>query len=90
MAEHRRNTHNYLRDATMEWGAILVLEEVLPWLRELKLSGSDWQETYRCLSDELAAFASRTNGAAPGFLQETSADMKTWLDVAEAASHKDS
>jgi len=89
VAEHRRNTHNYLRDATMEWGAILVLEDLLPWLREVKLSGTTWLEAYRSLSDELANFAERlTLACAPslsegarGFLRQTAGDMRTWVEA---------
>jgi hypothetical protein len=87
VAEHRRNTHNYLRDATMEWGAILVLEDLLPWLREVKLSGSTWLETYQSLSDELESFAGRLtltcaaslSDGARGFLRQTAGDMRTWI-----------
>jgi hypothetical protein len=81
VAEHRRNTHNYMRDATAEWGAILVLEEVLPWLREVKLSGSTWLETYRALADALES--APWTDTARGFLRQTAADMRTWTDACE-------
>ena len=89
VAEHRRNAHNYLRDATMEWGAILVLEEILPWLREVKLSGANWVEAYRSLSDELESYAGRCfagstaawTESARGFLKQTAGDMRTWSAV---------
>jgi len=85
IAEHRRNTHNYLRDATGEWGAILVLEEILPWLREVKLSGATWLEAYRCLSDEFESFAGRcSTDDARGFLRQTAQDMRVWTG---ACSH---
>jgi glycosyltransferase involved in cell wall biosynthesis len=87
VAKHRRNTHNYLRDGTMEWGAILVLEDLLPWLREVKLSGATWLEAYRCLSDELESFAGRLtlagspsmSDSARGFLRQTAGDMRIWV-----------
>ena len=87
IAEHRRNNHSYMRDATAEWGAILVLEELLPWLREAKLSGSTWLEAYRSLAAGLDEFANTWTpaGKAPAwtdsardFLHQTATDMRTW------------
>ncbi len=90
VAEHRRNAHNYLRDATMEWGAILVLEEMLPWLTEVKLSGNSWIETYRSLSDGLDELAEKFTLFKPsmtedarGFLRQTAADMRIWRRACE-------
>ena len=37
IAEHRRNAHRYLRDATQEMAGIWVLEDLLPWLADLRL-----------------------------------------------------
>jgi hypothetical protein len=91
VAEHRRNTHNYMRDATMEWGAILVLEEILPWLREVKLSGSNYLEAFRSLSEELDSFAAQWKGpawvdSARGFLHQTATDMRTWTAACQTVS----
>jgi hypothetical protein len=92
VAEHRRNTHNYMRDATAEWGAILVLEELLPWLREAKLSGSTWLEAYRSLAAGLDEFAeswmpagkaAAWTDSARGFLRQTAGDMRTWTGACE-------
>jgi hypothetical protein len=92
VAEHRRNTHNYMRDATAEWGAILVLEELLPWLRDAKLSGSTWAEAYRSLAAGLEEFAeswvpsgkaAAWTESARGFLRQTAGDMRTWTGACE-------
>ena len=91
VAEHRRNTHNYMKDAIMEWGAILVLEELLPWLRERKLSGSGWVEAYRSLSAGLEELAGTWQGPAwkehaAGYLRQTASDMKQWARACERIS----
>jgi hypothetical protein len=88
VAEHRRNAHNHIRDATAEWGGILVLEELLPWLREVKLSGCTYSEAYRCLSVELQQAAERIRGsnwseAARGFLHRTAYHMRLWAGACE-------
>jgi glycosyltransferase involved in cell wall biosynthesis len=91
VAEHRRNTHNYMKDAIMEWGAILVLEELLPWIRERKLSGSGWVETYRSLSAGLEELAGAWQGPAwkehaGGYLRRIASDMNQWAGVCETIS----
>ena len=53
VANHRRNAHNYLKDVVRELPCILMLEDILPWLQSLKLSGSDYVESYRSLADNL-------------------------------------
>jgi len=61
VAEHRRNAHRYLRDATQELPGICVLEDLLPWLVELRLEGDSYAEAYFSLSvlleDSLAGFS---------------------------------
>lgn len=91
VAEHRRNTHNYMKDAIMEWGAILVLEELLPWTRECKLSGSGWLETYRSLSAGLEELAGTWQGPAwkehaAGYLRQIASDMNLWSDACATIS----
>jgi hypothetical protein len=91
VAEHRRNTHNYMKDAIMEWGAILVLEELLPWLREQKLSGSGWVEAYRSLAARLEELAGTWQGPAwkeqaADYLRRTAWDMKQWAGACETIS----
>lgn len=87
VVEHRRNHHDSIRDATAEWGAILVLEEFLPWLRAAKLSGSTWLEAYRSLADGLDEFTKcwTPEGKTPawaegarGFLSQTARNMRSW------------
>jgi hypothetical protein len=88
IAEHRRNSHNYMKDATMEWGAILVLEELLPWLHEIRLSGSTWLEAYRSLSSGLEGLSTQWHGSdwkedAGGYLRQIASDMRLWANACE-------
>lgn len=52
-AVHRRNSHNYLRDAANEMACIQLLEDLLEWLPEQKLEGKDYCEAYTSLSHYL-------------------------------------
>jgi hypothetical protein len=74
IADHRRNSHNYLNDATAELPAIVLLEDLLAWLTEAPLSGSTGLEAYLSLSHGLDALAERLQGRA-------------WNDQARAFVH---
>jgi len=91
IVDHRRNNHNYIKDATLEWGAILVLEDLLPWLREVRLTGASYLEAYRSLSAELQDAAERFKGLAwndstRGFLHQAAYHMRTWSDACETVA----
>jgi hypothetical protein len=84
IADHRRNRHDYLRDASAEWHAILVLEDVLHWLLEARLEGSDCFETYLSLSDGLEEAVEKFHGlvwtdASRGFFHQMAYCMRTWV-----------
>jgi Reversibly glycosylated polypeptide len=49
-AIHRRNSHQYLKDATSELACIWMLEDLLEWLVDAKLEGSSYLDAYRSLS----------------------------------------
>ena len=84
IAMHRRNSHNYLRDATQEMGCICVLEDLLPWLQEYRLSGKDYLETYESLSHGLEEAACQFRGfiwteETVKFLRSTANTMREWV-----------
>ena len=84
VARHDRNTHNYLKDATNELACIWVLEDLLPWLVELKLEGSSYAETYLCLADMLEDQVERFSGfiwtdATRGYLHSMAYCMRQWI-----------
>jgi hypothetical protein len=85
VADHRRNSHNYMRDATAEWACIQILEDLVPWLMEVKLEGTTYSETYLSLSHALedAAEAMRGsvwNPATQAYFHEIGQYMRCWLD----------
>jgi hypothetical protein len=50
VVDHIRNTHNYLHDLTNELACILLIEDIAPWLKEVKLEGSTYVEAYLSLA----------------------------------------
>jgi reversibly glycosylated polypeptide len=86
VAEHRRSPHNLFKDLYFELAGMVIVEEMLPWLIELKLEGSDYAGAYRSLADAIAASASGYKGfiwdeGGREFLLDTARCMHTWLDV---------
>ncbi len=76
VAIHKRNAHNYMNDAANEWGGIMILEDLLPWLTtELKLSGSSYPEMFVCLSESIQDQVERFKG-------------KVWTDPTRAYFHQ--
>jgi hypothetical protein len=86
VADHRRTPHNLLKDLHQELAGIALIEDLLPWLQELKLSGQDYASTYSSLADALEEQAPSFNGFVWGqggqeFLRETAQCMRTWITV---------
>ena len=87
LAQHKRNSHNYLRDALNEWGCILVLEELLPWLtEEAKLQGTSYPEAYISLSHAMDDAIERFQGSlwtptTRDYFHEVADYMRRWADV---------
>jgi hypothetical protein len=87
LADHRRNAHNYMKDAAGEWGCIMLLEDFLPWLREAQLSGRTYLEAYRGLSYSVQDAVEKQHGtiwndAARGYFHQVAHYMRTWATVA--------
>jgi hypothetical protein len=86
IADHRRNSHNYLKDATAELPAILLLEDILGWLIDTPLSGSTGLETYLSLSHLLEEAVERFEGrvwndASRGFVHQMAHLMRAWISA---------
>ncbi|MFA5938145.1 MAG: hypothetical protein WC809_02220 [Sinimarinibacterium sp.] len=84
VAEHHRTPHNLFKDLYHELAGIVLVEELLPWLQQLKLSGSDYVQSYAALADALAAEAGRFKGfvwdeGGREFLIDTAKAMQEWL-----------
>jgi Reversibly glycosylated polypeptide len=85
VAEHQRNAHRYLHDATRELAGIWMLEDLLPWLVELRLDGQSYSETYLSLSHQLDDSVSHFSGfiwtdSARDYFHSMAASMRTWVN----------
>lgn len=84
-AIHRRNKHNYMSDAWNEWGCVLVLEDLLPWLTDLEgLDGSDYCAAYESLSVAIQDAVEQMTGriwtdATRGYFHQMAYYMRQWL-----------
>jgi hypothetical protein len=88
VARHLRSPHNLLKDLYHELAGITLLEDLLPWLVELELTGSTYAEAYASLADAMTAAADSFTGfvwdeGGREFLKETADCMRTWLAVCE-------
>lgn len=86
VANHCRNRHDYLRDASAEWPAIMLLEDILQWLVEARLEGSNCHEAYLALSYGLEEAVEKLDGpvwnqAARGFFHQMAYCMRSWLSA---------
>jgi hypothetical protein len=84
LVNHERNMHNLLDDLVIELPAIRFMDELLDWLTEFHLDGSDYAHAYESLSHGLQDFAERAGGhaytpEARAFLHRSAHHMRTWL-----------
>jgi hypothetical protein len=84
VVQHVRTPHDLFNDLYHELAGMVLLEELLPWLQELRLSGGTYGEAYAALADALAAEAARFRGfvwddGGREFLLDTARCMKAWL-----------
>jgi hypothetical protein len=88
--DHRRNAHNYMKDATHEMGCVWMIEDLADWLVDLKLQGGTYADAYLSLADALDDAAERFTGfiwtdATRGYLHQTAYCMRRWTRACEAA-----
>ena len=86
IVEHRRTPHNLFRDLYHELAGIALIEEFLPWLCEVRLSGNDPLTAYECLADQMADADDRFRGfmwddGGREFLRETVGLMRAWTGL---------
>ena len=84
VAVHRRSPHNLFKDLYCELAGMVLVEDLLPWLQELRISGSSYSEAYAALADALAEEAQHFRGfiwdeGGREFLVKTAQRMQTWL-----------
>ncbi|MEA2511546.1 MAG: hypothetical protein QOJ59_1033 [Thermomicrobiales bacterium] len=88
IVDHHRTKHDLLKDLGFEYFGILLIEELVPWLRSVRLTGGTYIERYRNLAAELREFAATHSGprwkdGMGNFLDETAALMSTWASAVE-------
>lgn len=86
VAEHKRTPHNLFKDLYHELAGMMIVEELLPWLTEVRLDGATYPQAYACLTDRLLEQAGRFKGfvwdeGGRDFLLETAKCMRTWLSA---------
>lgn len=84
LAEHRRNSHNYMRDAANEFACIWALEDITQWLVDTKLEGSTYGDAYASLADKLEDAVEGFSGtiwnqATRGYFHQTAYLMRRWI-----------
>jgi hypothetical protein len=84
LAEHRRNSHNYLKDAANELACILVLEDVTEWLVNQRLQGTTYSEAYASLADALEDAVQTFSGtiwtdSTRGYFHQMAYCMRRWI-----------
>lgn len=88
LACHRRNSHNYLRDATNELACIWLLEDLLQWLPTQPLEGNTYCEAYISLSHLLEESVLRFQGfiwtdATRAYFNQMAFCMRKWAEVCQ-------
>ena len=86
--EHRRTPHNLFKDLHEELAGVVLIEELLPWLQEVELTGNDFATAYASLAEHLTEVAGGFSGfvwdeGGREFLAETATSMRTWLGLLE-------
>ena len=86
IADHRRTPHNLFKDLYNELACVVMLDDLLPWLMEVKLQGSSYAELYADLATRIEEQASAYKGfiwdqGGGAFLRETAGHMRGWLDA---------
>ncbi len=81
---HKRTVHNIFKDLYHELAGIVVMEELLPWLQQVKLSGATPLDAYESLAQEMERAAGNFKGfiwddGGRDFLLDTAQCMGTWI-----------
>jgi hypothetical protein len=89
VADHRRNSHNYILDASRELACIWVLEDLTAWLRQVKLEGSSYIESYISLSYMLEDAVEKFSGliwtdSTRGYFHQMAYSMRQWASVCKS------
>lgn len=91
LVDHKRNAHNYLRDAASELACIWLLEEIIDWLKSTRLSGHNYSEAYLSLADAIDEQISKFKGfiwdnAAQNYFKYVTRCMRIWVSTVKKIS----
>jgi Reversibly glycosylated polypeptide len=86
VADHRRTPHNLFKDLYNELACVVMLDDLLPWLVETRLSGSSYADLYADLAARLEERSTAYKGfiwdqGGGAFLRETAGHMRAWLEA---------
>jgi hypothetical protein len=86
VADHCRTTHNVFKDLYHELAGMVIVEELLPWLTEVKIDESSFSDAYLSLADEIQNRIERFSGflwdqGAREFLAVTVNNMRAWVEA---------
>jgi len=86
VADHRRTPHNLFKDLYHELAGMVLLDDLLPWLTELKIERGTYAEMYGAMAEALEAKSASMRGfvweeGGREFLADTAANMRAWLEA---------
>jgi len=87
LADHRRNSHNYMNDAANECACIMAMEDLLPWLtKDADIEGNTCAEAYTSLSYAMEEIVERFSGriwtdATRGYFHQMGYYMREWVNA---------
>ena len=84
IVQHRRNSHDYMRDAANEFACIWALEDITEWLVDFKLEGTNYAEAYASLADGLEDAVESFRGvvwndSTRGYFHQMAYCMRQWI-----------
>lgn len=84
--DHIRNVHNAIKDLHYEFMCVVVLEDILNWLTEVKLDGSSYMEAYLSLASQMEDAVQKFdsfiwNAATRGYFHHLAYSMRVWVNT---------
>jgi hypothetical protein len=82
IVNHKRNSHNYLKDLKSELWGMLMTEEIVKWLEQLHLESDNYFDIYIEMADGLSKLKNNFQEyAIRKYLEKISLAMKVWVST---------
>ena len=82
MVNHKRNSHNYLKDLKSELWGMLLTEEIVKWLEQLQLESDNYFDIYLEMADGLNKLKDNFQEyAIRKYLEKIAHAMNIWVDT---------